>query len=224
MRRENHVRLTEILYQHNRTPQRQRARHRVGSDSDKNLTRLAQDATEESRAKHFDYLDWSRAFLSKSRYMCGLQCPKRLWQAVYDPEPAEEPLPGTAKGMGIEVGIQARRLWPGGVLVEDPEHRNYDAAVRRTKTLIADATVPAILEATLIYDGVLVRVDALERLPDGRWRVNEVKSSTRIKHEHLEDIALQIYVIAGNGLELADAYLIFTNDKYHRGEEVDWNA
>jgi hypothetical protein len=23
---------------------------------------------------------------------------------------------------------------------------------------------------------------------------------------------------------LADAYLIFTNDKYHRGEEVDWNA
>src|SRR5437868_12319205 len=37
-------------------------------------------------------------------------------------------------------------------------------------------------------------------------------------------LALQVYVIAGNGLELADAYLIFTNDKYNRGEEVDWNA
>jgi hypothetical protein len=24
-----------------------------------------------------------------------------LWQTVYDPEPAEEPLPGTVKGMGI---------------------------------------------------------------------------------------------------------------------------
>jgi hypothetical protein len=156
--------------------------------------------------------------------MCGLQCPKRLWQAVYDPEPAEEPLPGTAKGMGIEVGIKARLLWPGGVVVDDPERRDYDAAVRRTKTLIADPAVPAILEATLVYDGVLVRVDALERLPDGRWRVNEVKSSTRIKDEHLEDLALQVYVIAGNGLELADSYLIFTNDKYDRSEEVDWNA
>jgi predicted RecB family nuclease len=156
--------------------------------------------------------------------MCGLQCPKRLWQAVYDPEPAEEPLPGTAKGMGIEVGIKARLLWPGGVLVDDPGHHRYDDAVRCTKTLIADSTVPAILEATLVYDGVLVRVDGLERLPDGRWRVNEVKSSTRIKDEHLEDLALQVYVLAGNGLELADAYLIFTNHKYERGEQVDWNA
>jgi hypothetical protein len=96
--------------------------------------------------------------------MCGLQCPKKLWQAVYDPGPAEEALPGTAKGMGIEIGIKARLLWPGGVLVDDPEHRDYDAAVRRTKTLIADPAVPAILEATLVYDGVLVRVDALARI------------------------------------------------------------
>jgi hypothetical protein len=77
--------------------------------------------------------------------MCGLQCPKRLWQAVYDPEPVEEPLPGTAKAMGIEVGTKARLLWPGGVLVDEPERRDYDAAVRRTKTLIADPAVPAIL-------------------------------------------------------------------------------
>ncbi|HEY6261259.1 MAG TPA: DUF2779 domain-containing protein [Nitrospiraceae bacterium] len=162
--------------------------------------------------------------MSKSRYMCGLQCPKKLWQAVYDPGPSEEPLPGTSKGMGIEVGIKARLLWPGGVLVDDPGHPGYDAAVRRTKALIADPAVPAIMEATLVHDGVLVRVDALQRLPDGRWRVNEVKSSTRIKNDHLEDLALQIYVLAWNGLELADAYLVFINNQYARGKEIDWNA
>jgi len=32
------------------------------------------------------------------------------------------------------------------------------------------------------------------------------------------------HVVAGNGLEMADAYLILTNHKYERGEEVDWNA
>ena len=179
------MRLSEILYRHNRPSKAHPTRRQTGLHPDKNLTRLALDSTKEGRIKHFRYLDWSRAFLSKSRYMCGLQCPKRLWQAVYDPEPAEEPLPGTPKGIGIEVGIKARLLWPGGVLVDDPGHHRYDAAERCTKTLIADSTVPAILEATLVYDGVLVRVDALERLPDGRWRVNEVKSSTRIKDEHL---------------------------------------
>src|SRR5205085_5755066 len=172
-KRKNNVRLSEILNRYNIPAKRHRARPQVGMHSDKNLTQLAQDATKEGRIKHFRYLDWSRSFLSKSRYMCGLQCPKRLWQAVYEPGPAEETLPGTIKGVGIEVGINARLLWPGGVLVEDPEHHNYDAAVRRTKTLIADPAVPAILEATLVYDGVLVRVDALERLSDGRWRVNE---------------------------------------------------
>jgi hypothetical protein len=156
--------------------------------------------------------------------MCGRQCAKKLWLTAYEPEPIQEPLPGTIKGMGIEVGIKARLLWPGGVLVEDIKHRDYDQAVRRTGALIADPTVPAIFEATMVYDGVLIRVDALERLCDGRWRLNEVKSSTRVRDEHLDDLALQTYVIAGNGLELADAYLVHINDKYVRTEGIDWNA
>jgi CRISPR/Cas system-associated exonuclease Cas4 (RecB family) len=221
------VRLSEVVNRDERSTTRGRSRRRTGSASEKNLTQIVRDATNEARQKHFELLDWSRsrAFLSKSRYMSGRQCPKKLWYAVYDPEPPEEPLAGTAKGMGIEVGIKARLLWPGGILVDDPDRPYfYDAGVRRTKTLIADPTVPAIMEATLVHDGVLVRVDALERLPDGRWRVNEIKSSTRIKDHHLEDLALQIYVLAGNGLELADAYLVFINNEYVRGEEVDWDA
>jgi hypothetical protein len=155
--------------------------------------------------------------------MCGRQCSKKLWQTVYDPEPVEEPLSGTVKGMGIEVGIKARLLWPGGILV-DTKYNDYLEAVERTKALIADPTVPAIFEAALAYHGVLIRVDALERLRDGRWRLNEVKSSRRIKDENLEDVALQAYVITGSGLELADAYLLYINDKYVREKEVDWNA
>jgi hypothetical protein len=155
--------------------------------------------------------------------MSGRQCSKKLWQTVYEPEPAEEPLPGTVKGMGIEVGVKARLLWPGGVLI-DSKYDDYAEAIRRTEALITDPTVPAIFEAALVHDGLLIRVDALERLPDGRWRLNEVKSSTRIKDEYLEEIALQTYVIAGNGLELADAHLVYINDKYVRNGEIDWNG
>jgi hypothetical protein len=164
-----------------------------------------------------------KTFLSKSRYMYGRQCSKRLWQTVYDPEPADEALPGTVMGMGIEVGIRARLLWPGGVLI-DTKYDEYAEAIERTKALIADPTVPAIFEAALVHDNVLVRVDALERLPDGRWRLNEVKSSTKIKDEHLEDIALQTYILTEAGVELADTYLVFINNEYERGEEIYWNA
>jgi hypothetical protein len=58
-----------------------------------------------------------------------------------------------------------------------------------------------------------------------QWqRLNEVKSSTRIKDEHLDDIALQTYVIVGVGLELVDAHLVFINDKYVGDEEIDWRS
>jgi hypothetical protein len=219
------VRLSEILY-HSKKPHKKNRAHRQLNlhlaPFSHDLTKLVAALTKHSRAKHSRNLNWSRAFLSKSRYMGGLQCPKKLWQTVYDPEPAEEPQPGTVKGMGIEVGIKARLLWPGGVLIDTP-YNDYAEAIRRTKALIADQTVPAIFEAALVYHGVLIRVDALERLPDGRWRLNEVKSSTRVKHEHLEDVALQTHVVVGAGLDLADAHLVFVNDKYIRGEEIDWN-
>src|SRR5207248_5116748 len=113
--------------------------------------------------------------------------------------------------------------WPGGVLIDSP-YDDYAEALRRTEALIADPAIPAIFEAALVHDGLLIRVDALERLPDGRWRLNEVKSSTRIKNEHLEELALQSYVIAGNGLELADAYLVYINSKYTRNKKINWDA
>jgi hypothetical protein len=91
--------------------------------------------------------------------MFGRQCSKKLWQTVYDPEPVEEPLPGTVKGMGIEVGGKARLLWQGGVLVETSKYDDYAEAIRRTNALIADPTVPAIFEAALVHHGVLIRVD-----------------------------------------------------------------
>jgi hypothetical protein len=175
------VRISDVVYSQAKSLKRNRQSSQLDVPSDRfgrSLSNLARALTRDGRVKHSEYLHWSRPFLSKSRYMCGLQCSKKLWQTVYDPEPVEEPLPGTVKGMGIEVGIKARLLWPGGVLVDDPKHHDYDEAVRRTKALIADPTVPAIFEATLVYDGVLVRVDALET---PRWPLAIERSE--VKHQ-----------------------------------------
>src|SRR3984893_2918751 len=126
----------------------------------------------------------SHRHLSKTRFVWGRQCGKRLWYGVHAPEPRVEPLPGTIMGVGIEVGVAARAPWPSGVLVENPYYE-VPQAIAKTNALIANPAVPAIFEAALVHNSVVIRVDALERLPDGRWRLNEVKSSTRVKGEHL---------------------------------------
>ncbi len=165
-----------------------------------------------------------RPRLSKSRYIAGLQCPKRLWLGWHDPEPRSEPKPGTILAVGTDVGVAARLLVPDGVLVEEGPDRHAEA-VDRTRVLVADPNVPAIFEAAFAFDRVLMRADILERLPSGGWRLAEVKSSARVKLEHLHDLAFQVYVIAGSGLAVEEMQLVHVDTSYVRAESgIDWHA
>jgi len=57
--------------------------------------------------------------LSKSRYLSGLQCHKRLYLEVHAPALATKPDSAVQAilDMGTEVGELARRRFPGGRLV-----------------------------------------------------------------------------------------------------------
>ena len=128
------MRISEVLHRDN-TSKKSRApgqvdRYLVRPSND--LTTVVKTLTKEGVAKHSRNLYWSRAFLSKSRYMAGRQCHKRLWQILYNGEPVEEPLPGSIRGIGIEVGIKARLLWPGGVRPRMSAAFPYSRAVRRS--------------------------------------------------------------------------------------------
>lgn len=166
--------------------------------------------------------------LSKSKFLSGLQCLKRLYLEVHAPELATEPdvHQQAILDMGTEVGELARRRFSGGVLV-DADHRHPAEALRRTAELLADPSVPAVFEGAFEYDRVLVRVDVLERVrfeANGvpQWRLVEVKSSTRVKDIHVEDLALQTYVLIGAGVALAESSLLHINTQYvYQGGELD---
>jgi len=164
--------------------------------------------------------------LSKSKFVAGLQCHKRLYLEIHSPELATEPDEQTQAVFdnGSEVGELARRLFPGGVLVAFA-HGHHEPALQRTAELLADPTVPAIFEAAFKFDNVLVRVDVLERVTDGapaRWRLIEVKASTRVKPVHLEDLAIQAYVLAGAGVFLESLRLMYINRQYlYEGGQID---
>jgi predicted RecB family nuclease len=162
--------------------------------------------------------------LSKSKYLAGLQCERRLWLVSHAPERASEPdeAAQAAFAAGNEVGEYARLLFPGGVLVSE-EAQEHAQAVLRTRELLADASVPAIFEAAFEHAGVRIRVDVLERLGRRRFGLREVKATTSVKDHHLDDLAIQRFVLEGCGLYVRSVELVHVNGEYVRGEgDIDW--
>jgi predicted RecB family nuclease len=152
--------------------------------------------------------------ISKSKFVAGCQCVKRLYWQVHEPELAAEPHAADQAIMrqGHEVGLLARQLFPGGIEVRSD--RGLDEAIRATRELVANREIPAIFEGVFEHDGVLVRVDVLHRRRDGRWRLVEVKSSTSVKGEHLDDVAIQSRIVSGSGVDLASVCLAHINRNY----------
>jgi predicted RecB family nuclease len=160
--------------------------------------------------------------ISKSKYCAGVQCLKRLYLLMYSPGLAEEPDAADQAiiGQGHEVGVLARRLFPGGVEVDCS--RGLADAIRTTRELVANHEVPAIFEAVFEHQNVLVKVDILHRRRDGRWRLIEIKSTTDVRDHHPEDVAIQYSVVSRCGLDVATACLGHINRNYiYRGGEID---
>ena len=156
--------------------------------------------------------------LTKSRYMAGLQCPRRLWLVVHEPLPYEDPEPGSQADWGQVIGSKAHLLFPGGVLITE-EPWEHTEAVAHTAALMGNPQVPAIFEAAYENDGIRVRVDVMERLASGRWGLREVKSSSGLKDHYLDDIALQAYVLRGSGVVISSIELLHVNTAYVRGPD-----
>jgi predicted RecB family nuclease len=165
-------------------------------------------------------------YLSKSRFLAGLQCPLRLWYKCYEPELASETTPAQQAlfDTGHEVGELARDRYPGGVLIGE-EHDRLKEAMQSTRESLKSSSIPAIYEATFAYDGVLIRADILERSGNGAWNLIEVKSGTKVKDENLEDVAIQHYVLKGFGFEIEQAGILNLNKEYvYEGGKLDLEA
>jgi len=152
--------------------------------------------------------------ISKSKFVAGVQCLKRLYLQVHQPELAAESdaADEVVIEQGHEVGLLAHQLFHGGVEVSGDA--GLDKAIRTTRELVANGEVPAIFEGTFEYGDVLVRVDILQRRRDGRWRLIEVKSATDLKDHYLDDMAIQSRVVSRSGLELASVSLAHVNRDY----------
>lgn len=155
------------------------------------------------------------ARLSKSRIMSSLQCLKRVHLEVHRRDLMEYSAATEASfEIGHAVGAIAIEAYGGdsGALVPY-SGGSFAPALRQTRELMDGLIRAPVYEATLEHKSVLVREDIL--LPHGdSWRIVEVKASTSVKAQHVQDCAIQAWVHQGAGYPLEGIALGYVNNQW----------
>jgi hypothetical protein len=157
--------------------------------------------------------------LNKTSILAGLNCEKRLFLMLHHPElgkARKSPLAET----GIVVGEHARDAFPGGVLVN--RFKQDADPFSETDACINDENIPAIFEAGFRHEDTEVFVDILERA-GASWNLIEVKSSSSVKDEYIDDVTVQYMVLTRAGMAIKRVELMYLNKDftYHADKGYD---
>lgn len=154
--------------------------------------------------------------LTKSHFKLGKRCNKALYLNTFSPEFANPSsvLQLKLRDQGIEVGKYARSLNPEGILIDSEE---IETALKETEKHIASGAL-MLFEAAFRFDNVIIRTDILTRESvNNPWNLYEVKATTSIKNEKLDDfrhdIGIQVWVLQQCGILLDGVYLMHLNSE-----------
>lgn len=151
-------------------------------------------------------------WLSKTKLLRGYRCQKCIYLTVHAPQ-LEAPITADTQALfdqGNRVGIAAREFFPRGLLIDNLPW-DFAGALAGTREAIA-SQIPIIYEAAFEYMGCYARADILRYSPETkRWQIYEVKATTKIKPEHLDDVGLQTWIMAKSGLPIEQVNLMHLN-------------
>jgi hypothetical protein len=166
--------------------------------------------------------------ISKSKLIAFRQCPKRLWLEVHRPELRIDSAATQASfQIGNTVGDIARQLYDiagKGVLL-DAQRDGFDFVFNRSTELLKSDQ--PIFEAGFAAKGALAFADVM--LPDEQdgkrvWRMVEVKSSTRVKDYHRDDVAIQSFIARKAGVSLASIAVAHIDSNWIYPGEGDYRG
>jgi hypothetical protein len=160
----------------------------------------------------------SNAFLSKSKYCLGLQCPKLLWFQ----HNAKNRIPGADQAtqvlfdQGHEVGDLSKKLYPDGI--EIGWNDDFNDAVRQTQALLKERR--PLFEASFLANRAFARADILNPVGRDQWDIIEVKMTSAVKDIHCHDVAFQRFCYESAGIQIARCWLMHINSTYVRQGEI----
>lgn len=161
----------------------------------------------------------SLPFLSKTKYMDGLRCPKLLWYEYNRKEEMPKPdvMAQAIMDQGKKVGELAQKLFPGGIRLE----RDFVPEKQAEKSLEAAKLGKPLFEPGFTNKRAYALADILNPVGNKAWDLIEVKSSTGVKDEYVDDVAFQKYTYEGAGLKIRRCYVMYINNEYVRKGEID---
>lgn len=152
--------------------------------------------------------------LSKSRFLSGSQCEKKLFFDVFRKE-LRPPVTEQQQALfntGHLIGSFAQQLYSGGRDASEAMDGNWSIAINRTKEWLASGET-TIYEAAFSVPGGFAALDILHHHNGERWAI-EVKSSTSVKPYHVTDASYQYFVMKAAGYAPDKFFLMHINNAY----------
>ena len=164
--------------------------------------------------------------LSKSEYMMFLKHPAWLWLKKNDKKKLPEP----------DANLQA--LFDAGNLFEDYGEARFDKIDRigfdsydqylsmpaRTQKAIdegSEVLSQGRFETSFDDQKITCIVDVIQKVGIKTFDLYEIKSSTKVKPEHIYDLAFQTVVLEKAGYKVRNVFVIYCNNLYVRQGRID---
>jgi hypothetical protein len=151
------------------------------------------------------------AWLTKSRFLSGLQCHKRLWFEIH--QPFEKPVePSIAIGQGRSFDEVVQRLHPGVVI---SRANGLPSAIAETKRVLAQGSrAAAVLYQAAFRAGDLAIIADVLRRQGAEFELIEVKATTEVKGTHLPDAAFQALVLQRAKIPVGRVFIGHVNNQF----------
>ena len=159
-------------------------------------------------------------YISKSKFLQGLQCPKLLWTAYNADHLIREPKAQTQAffDQGHQVGSLAKKLFTNSIEIGQGVD-DLDEVLRLSQNAVKQRR--PLFEPAFAYQGGFAKADILDPVEGNAWDIVEVKSSTSLKNVYILDLAFQAFVYAGAGLSIRRCFLLLINPDFIRHGEID---
>ncbi|QQS21846.1 DUF2779 domain-containing protein [Candidatus Saccharibacteria bacterium] len=160
--------------------------------------------------------------ISKSDYMLFLKHPAWLWVKKHDPgriPPVDDATQAMFDaGHAFEPYVES--LFPEGVTLGFGDYDEYLSLPVRTRQAL-ESGARILFQPRFEWKDFTCISDIVSVVEGNTVDLYEIKSSTKVKPEHLYDLAFQKVVLEGNGLSVRNTSVIHVNNQYVRRGEVN---
>lgn len=160
--------------------------------------------------------------ISKSDYMLFLRQPAWLWLKNNDPSNLP-PIDAATQAMfdaGHAFEPYVESLFPEGVTLGFSDFDEYRSLPLRTQQAL-ESGAQVLFQPRFEWNGFTCISDIVSVVEDKTIDLYEIKSSTRVKPDHLYDLAFQKTVLEGNGFTVRNISVIHVNNQYVRAGDVN---